>query len=81
MKPEYKIALGVGLGAWVYLGFLLLLSVLAGCTTVRESRSLVVPPHQGPVVVTTTATSRCSSIFMIITCDLVLHMWDKGDGG
>jgi hypothetical protein len=50
---------------------------MAGCVTVTDSKSLVIPPSDTPTVVTAKALAKCQDLFFVVSCDL--QVWQETD--
>lgn len=50
---------------------------LFGCVTVQDSKSVVVPPSNGPTVVTAKAIAQCQDFFFVVRCEL--QVWQESD--
>jgi hypothetical protein len=51
-----------------------LASLLAGCISIQNSKSLMVAPSTGPVAVTSTARAECWDLFFVLTCRLYMEL-------
>ncbi len=55
---------------------LVLLPLLFGCLTIRDSKSLVLtpPPEGGKIAVTANAVAHCQDLFFVLSCTLDLEI-------
>ena len=51
--------------------------LVAGCVTVHDAKTQIVPPSDNPTAVTAKAIARCRDLFFVVSCDL--QVWLESD--